>query len=249
VKKEDISVLAFLSQKVKSFFGTQMLVDKPEGNHILVIAPHPDDDILGCGGTIRLHRNAGHTVSILYLTEGEQGIKNLNAKKTAIRRKNEAIRAAAHLDVSEEYLYHLHLHDGHLINESGSNHEFRELLEAVHPDIIYLPSFIERHSDHYAANVLLKNNLIQSVTIAAYEVWTPLVPNRLVNISPVIQAKKNAMLRHKSQLKELDYLDAALGLNRYRAAMCQKDTLYAEAFIYCSSEEYFEMMIAVEHMN
>lgn len=99
--------------------------------------------------------------------------------------------------------------------------------------------FCETHRDHYAANILLKNNLVRSATIAAYEVWTPLIPNRLVNISSVIDDKRNALLEHASQLKELDYLDAALQLNRYRAAMFRKEPRYAEAFIYCTSVQYF----------
>ena len=222
------------------------MVEKPEGQRILVIAPHPDDDVIGCGGTVRLHRRLGHTVTILYLSDGEKGIKNMNPIKTAELRRVEAVRSSGHLGVPEENLYHLHLRDGDIINQSGTNYDFRDILEKSNPDIIYLPSFCETHRDHYAANILLKNNLVRSATIAAYEVWTPLIPNRLVNISSVIEDKRNALLEHASQLKELDYLDAALSLNRYRAAMFRKDPRYAEAFIYCTSGQYFELMMSVE---
>ena len=222
------------------------MVDKPEGTRVLVIAPHPDDEVIGCGGTISLHRKLGHKVSILYLTDGERGVKNMNPIKTAELRRMEAIRSSEHLNVPEENLYHLHLRDGDLINQSGTNYDFREILEKADPDVIYLPSFVETHRDHYAANILLKNNLVKGATIAAYEVWTPLIPNRLVNISPVIEEKRNALLEHASQLKELDYLDAALSLNRYRAAMFKKSSQFAEAFIYCTSAQYFELMMSVE---
>jgi len=246
VKKDDLRLLFFLSQKVKSIFSGLTMVDKPDGHRILVIAPHPDDEVIGCGGTIRLHRRLGHHVSILYLSDGERGIKNMNPIKTAELRRIEAIRSSGHLDVPEENLYHLHLRDGDIINQSGTNYDFRSILEKANPDIIYLPSFIETHRDHYAANILLKNNLIKGATISAYEVWTPLIPNRLVNISSVIEDKRNALLEHASQLKELDYLDAALSLNRYRAAMFRKEPRYAEAFIYCTSVQYFELMMSVE---
>ena len=222
------------------------MVEKPEGQRVLVIAPHPDDEVIGCGGTVRLHRQLGHTVSILYLTDGERGIKNMNPIKCAELRRVEAVRSAGHLDVPEENLHHLHLRDGDLINQSGTNYDFRDILQRADPDIIYLPSFIETHRDHYAANILLKNNLVKSATICAYEVWTPLIPNRLVNISNVVEAKKNALMEHASQLKELDYLDAAMSLNRYRAAMYRKSSPFAEAFIYCTSVQYFELMMSVE---
>lgn len=246
MKKDDIKLLFFLSQKVKSIFSGLTMVDKPEGPRVLVIAPHPDDEVIGCGGTIRLHREQGHTVSVLYLSDGEHGVKNMNPIKTAELRRMEAIRSSQHLDVPEANLHHLHLRDGRLINHCGTNYDFREILEKSDPDIIYLPSFIETHRDHYAANILLKNNLVKNVTIGAYEVWTPLIPNRLVNISSVIESKRNALLEHASQLKELDYLDAALSLNRYRAAMFRKSSQFAEAFIYCTSAQYFELMISVE---
>jgi hypothetical protein len=74
VKKDDLRLLFFLTKKVKSIFSGLSMVDKPEGHKILVIAPHPDDEVIGCGGTVRLHRQLGHTVTILYLTDGERGI-------------------------------------------------------------------------------------------------------------------------------------------------------------------------------
>ena len=246
IKKEDIRILFHLSQKVKNIFSSVSMVEKPEGTRVLVIAPHPDDEVIGCGGTVCLHRQLGHKVSILYLTDGERGIKNMNPIKTAELRRTEAKRSSAHLDIPEENLYHLHLRDGDVINQSGTNYDLREILEKSDPDIIYLPSFVEAHRDHYAANVLLKNNLVKSAIIAAYEVWTPLIPNRLVNISSVIDAKRAALLEHASQMKELDYCDAALSLNRYRAAMYRKTSQFAEAFIYCTSIQYFELMMSVE---
>jgi LmbE family N-acetylglucosaminyl deacetylase len=133
-----------------------------------------------------------------------------------------------------------------VINHAGTNYELRQFLENIDPDVIYLPSFIEAHRDHYAANVLLKNNLIKGTHIAAYEIWTPQVPNRLVNISHVMDQKRRAMMEHASQMKILDYLEAIVGLNRYRAGMYNAGMQYAEAFLECSSEQYFAMMMEVE---
>ena len=164
VRKDDIKLLFYLSQKVKNIFSGLTMVDKPDGNRVLVMAPHPDDDVIGCGGTIRLHRQFGHTVSIVYLTDGERGIRSLNATKTAELRSLEAVRAASYLGVPEENLFHLHLKDSDVINQSGSNYDLRQIFEKTNPDIIYLPSFVESHRDHYPANVLLKNHLISNIS-------------------------------------------------------------------------------------
>ena len=213
---------------------------------MLVMAPHPGDDVLGCGGTIMLHRRQDHEVHVLYLTNGEKGVPGVNMGKASEVRKQEALLAAKRLDVDENHLHFLHLADSDVINHSGSNHELRHLLEHTNPDIIYLPSFIEKHRDHYASNILLKNNLIQSCDIAAYEMWTPHVPNRLVNISSVVEDKREAGREHVSQLQELDYLEAAIGLNRYRGGMYNTGINYAEAFILMKSEEYFQLMMDIE---
>jgi len=246
VRREDIKKLLFLGEKIRTKILHLTHVDKPEGSNILVLAPHPGDDVLGCGGTIILHRQYGHDVNILYLTNGEKGVPGTNQNKAFEIRKQEAIRASQFLQVDEKNLHFLHLPDGDLINHSGSNYEFRHILEKVNPDVIYLPSFVEKHRDLYATNVLLKNNLIQSCQIGAYEIWTPHTPNRLVNITPVIEEKRAAMREHDSQLHELDYLEASIGLNRYRAGMYSVAIQYAEAFIMSTSEEYFELMMSTE---
>ncbi len=246
VRREEIKKLFFLGEKIRTRILHLTHVDKPEGTKVLVLAPHPGDDVLGCGGTIILHRLLGHEVNILYLTNGEKGVPGLNQTKAAEVRRQETILASQHLKLEEANLHFLHLPDGDLINHSGSNYEFRNILEATDPQVIYLPSFLEKHRDLYATNVLLKNNLIHSCGIAAYEIWTPLTPNRLVNISPVVEEKRAAMKEHDSQLHELDYLEASIGLNRFRAGMYSIGIQYAEAFVMSTSEEYFELMMSAE---
>jgi len=246
VRREDIKKLLFLGEKIRTKILHLTHVDRPEGAHVLVLAPHPGDDILGCGGTIILHRQLGHEVSILYLTDGEKGVPGSSQSKSAEIRKQEALNASHHLHVEEANLHFLHLPDGDVINHSGSNYEFRQILEKTNPDVIFLPSFVEKHRDLYAANVLLKNNLIQHCDIAAYEIWTPHTPNRLVNISSVVEEKRAAMKEHGSQLHELDYLEASIGLNRYRAGMYSSGVQYAEAFVMAKSEEYFHLMMEIE---
>jgi len=246
VRREDIKKLLFLGEKIRTRILHLTHVDKPEGSKVLVLAPHPGDDVLGCGGTIILHRQLGHEVHILYLTNGEKGVPGMNPAKASEARKQEAINASQFLNVEATNLHFLHLPDGDLINNSGSNYEFRHILEKTSPDVIYLPSFVEKHRDLYATNILLKNNLIQSCNIGAYEIWTPHTPNRLVNISPVVEEKRAAMREHDSQLHELDYLEASIGLNRYRAGMYSVALQYAEAFVMSKSEEYFELMMDAE---
>lgn len=241
MKRAELRRLFFLPEKLRAKFQHLTHLDRPEGSRILVLSPHPDDDVLGCGGTIALHRQLGHEVRIVYLTYGEKGIPGLRPDQAMTIRQSEATRAAAILGVESPYLHFLALPDGQLLAHVDRHPGLMKLLEDTTPDVIYLPSFIEAHRDHYAANLLLKNNLRRKCMISAYEVWTPHMPNRLINISPVLEIKRRAMLAHESQLRELDYLDALLGLNRYRAGMFHRGMAYAEAFLYGPSGSYFRL--------
>ena len=74
---------------------------KLDANRILVFAPHPDDDILGCGGSIAAHVEKGDTVKIVYLTPGESGSLDIDKAELGDMRKSEAQAAARVLGVEE----------------------------------------------------------------------------------------------------------------------------------------------------
>lgn len=246
LKKDEIRKLFMASQAIRTRLFNLTHVTKPAGSRILVIAPHPDDESLGCGGTLLLHHQLGHQVRVVFLTDGERGIKKVPAREVRDIRRTEAVAAAAALHIPEDHLDFLALPDGKVSQHAGTSYELRAILERFDPDTIYLPSFLESHPDHYAANVLLKNNLIGEVRIGAYEVWTTFQPNILVDISGIIDVKRHVIEQYSSQIRELNYLEAITCLNRYRAAMYGAGLQYAEAFITCTSTQYFELMRSTE---
>ena len=72
---------------------------------ILVISPHPDDESIGCGGTIQRHIAEGDVVQVELLTSGEKGGHDLSAADVAKVREQEAIAAAAILGVNHVEFY------------------------------------------------------------------------------------------------------------------------------------------------
>ena len=201
--------------------------------NILVIAPHPDDETIGCGGTLCLHTARGDRVVVVFLTSGELGLKHLAREKAWQVRESEANRAARNLGITG--LEFLRLPDW-MVGEHVQNGArlLSPILRRETPQLIYLPHSAEWHPDHQAASPLLraalKRSRIARPALRAYEVWTPLQEyDHVENISQVMARKLRALRAHRSQLDEFDYERAIRGLNQYRGALAGKYR-YAEVF-------------------
>ena len=201
--------------------------------NVLVIAPHPDDEAIGCGGTLCLHAQDGDRVAAVFLTSGELGLKKLPRDEAWKIRETEARRSGKILGLAD--LYFLRQPDWTL-NEhvSATATPLREVLRRETPGLIYLPHSLEWHPDHRAAlpivRAAIKREKIRTPKLLAYEVWTPL--NRfdeVSDISAVMSRKLQALRAHRSQLGEFDYVQAVRGLNQYRGALAAK-TRFAEVF-------------------
>ncbi len=145
--------------------------------NVLVIAPHPDDETIGCGGTLCRHARQGDRVGVVYLTSGELGLKQLPRDKAWAVREREARRAADILGVRP--LQFLRLPDW-FVGDSlkAAARLLRPWLLAEKPQLIYVPHEAEWHPDHQAAfrllRLLLQTDRIPRPEVRAYEVWTPL---------------------------------------------------------------------------
>jgi LmbE family N-acetylglucosaminyl deacetylase len=210
---------------------------------VLVFAPHPDDDVIGCGGSIVKHVEAGRDVAVVYLTSGEAG--SLQHGKTALAaiRETEAREAAASLGVSD--LVFLRHPDGGLEAGPSLISELVSLLRARRPEIVYLPHSADGGTDHRAASAAVMEAISRaagcwfpecgavpwSVGVAlGYEVWTPLARVTYAeDVTAIIERKLAALALHRSQVADVAYADAVRGLNRFRGAMIGAGT-YCECF-------------------
>ena len=142
----------------------------------VVFAPHQDDEILGCGGTIA--RKIAHRaeVSLVFMTDGSRSHANLMpADKLSLTRRNEAIDAASVLSIGRDDIYFLGAEDGHLPSQahriSGALHA---ILRDICPKQIFLPYSGDRIPDHIATNrqVLDAAHASSSrVDVYEYPVW------------------------------------------------------------------------------
>lgn len=203
---------------------------------VLVLAPHPDDESLGCGGTIRLLTQAGTSVDVIYLTRGENGLNSPLVEppgvhaELAATREAEARAACKVLGVRDvEFFSGI---DGGLVNQPHLAHPLAGLITEKRYQRVFCPWYGEAHPDHVATFRLLQRALREArltPSVWLYEIWTPLIPTDHVPIDATMAAKREAIEKHQSQLACLDYLEAFVGLSSYRALACPPSK-YAEAF-------------------
>jgi LmbE family N-acetylglucosaminyl deacetylase/glycosyltransferase involved in cell wall biosynthesis len=200
------------------------------GERLLVLAPHPDDEVIGCGGLVALHLREGRKVHVVVATDGAQA-------GDAGQREAESRAALTSLgDATIEFL-------GFPDRELSNAHELDDRLAAIlrewKPDLIAVPSPLEIHPDHVALSRAFCDLIARDASlfanlavarVAFYEVSAPLRPNVLVDITSVSDAKYAAIAMHESQSAVRDYTSYARGLNSWRTMTLPPDVKFAEAY-------------------
>jgi LmbE family N-acetylglucosaminyl deacetylase len=203
------------------------LVEVPPGSKMLVISPHPDDDAIGLGGTMIKMQEKGMMVRVVYLS------LPLTDAPSREERRRETLQALEIMGMKDFYIP-----DGDF-PESGI---LRDLLvkemRDYSADVVFMPSPLENHDQHLQAfsSYLEALNIVGEVNTALYEVWGTVVPNMVVDITNQAQKKAKAIAAHASQIKKIDYVNMAKGLNQYRAISCGVSG-QAEAFLFLDSKE------------
>lgn len=184
--------------------------------HILIVAPHPDDETVGCGGVLAQY---GKQCDILLLTDGRKGTPEGGSRseaETAALRAEEFEAVAAFFRVRS--FRALSLPDSELAANAKAVFGF----DLRNYDLIFVPNRNERHPDHKAAYEMIRRMCARqraSAELIEYEVWSPIVrPNRFLDISGCMSVKCEGLAMYASQLSEIDYKALVLGLNSYRGA-------------------------------
>ena len=210
---------------------------------VLVFAAHPDDDIIGCGGSLAKHVALGDQVSVCYMTSGDSGSLDISKGELARIREGEAKRAASVIGFHD--LTFLKNPDGYLECDKRNLKNVVELIRTKKPNIIYVHHQSEGHQDHRTTCSLVLESIGRAGgpffqefrgkpwtvdTVLTYEVYPPLCKfNYVQDISKFINKKIVALRKHESQIRGVRYDEAAKALARYRGAMTGKGR-YCEVF-------------------
>jgi LmbE family N-acetylglucosaminyl deacetylase len=213
---------------------------RPDPGPVLLFAPHPDDDLIGPGCTAALHRAQGDPVHVVIAYDGAAGTgalpeaAALPGPEFVALRQREARAGGAHLGLTDYELWGFP--EGH---EPGPT-EFEagvglclQTLERVRPRTVYAPWLGEHHLDHHVLGKVVRAALERAGFDGAawgYEVWSPLVPTRVVDVTDLFERKAAGLAEHRSQLAHTDLIHCIRGLNAHRSLYLPAGRTYAEAF-------------------
>jgi len=222
------------------------LVIQPD-DRILVVAPHPDDETIGCGALIAMY---GHQIDILLITDGYQGHGEGISDAECIEIRNREIEKVGEM-AGIANLYCLLLPDG----DSYAHRRVITEFDYSPYNKVFLPNRLEEHVDHRVANTTVRKALRkQNVNsdVYEYEVWTTLLfPNVFLDYSDSAMQKKELLSCYESQLAMRDYHAMSDGLGLYRGVSCR--CRYAEAYEHVEKKHalkslFFRLPISVQNV-
>jgi len=184
--------------------------DVPTSLHVVCVGAHPDDPESGCGGTLARYAEAGHQVTVIYLTRGEAGIAGKSHEEAAAIRTAEAETACKIIGAKPFFAGQI---DGSTEITRKAAEALVHLITRERPDVVFAHWPIDTHFDHQAASIL---------TIRAYLAARPrwmlyffevnsgsqtlgFMPTAYVDITATREKKKRALFAHKSQDGEQIY--------------------------------------------
>ncbi|MCQ2572196.1 MAG: PIG-L family deacetylase [Alphaproteobacteria bacterium] len=187
---------------------------------ICILAPHPDDETIGCGGLLALYAKQ---CDVICLTDGRYGDPDIAPPKMTQIRKKELESVMKKFGVNKFAM--LNLEDSHLRENKA---QFQKLNLRDY-DYIVIPSPRDFHPDHMAVAQMLKKSMYADAYIVFYEIWNTLAnQTHYVDISSVVAQKRNMINMYKSQVKHIDYASRIIALNHYRG-ICH-NVEYEEAY-------------------
>lgn len=218
--------------------------------NILVIAAHPDDEILGCGATIYKHSKDGDNVFVLILGAGVESRykKGLN-NGTIIKKKNvlykESLRAHKILKIKKSFFEYIADNRFDSVELLDLVKILENYIKKLKPNIIYTHSYKDLNIDHRlifeSVLTATRPKINEHIDLFSFEIpsstdWafgykTSFNPNYFINVEKEFNFKMRALKCYKSEMRKFPHsrsLENVDYLSKVRGAMigCKK----AEAF-------------------
>lgn len=200
------------------------ILDLPR--RLLVIAPHPDDESLGCGGLIARNAASGGSVCTVFVTDGgasHPGSRLWPRARLARQREEEAVSALSVLGAGDEPRYFLQLPDADMPSPRDldwvlAKAQLQAIIDNFRPDLALVPWRRDPHRDHRDSWELASRAISGSnsqIEMLEYAIWLPEfgvstdhpepgeVAEWRINIADWLHLKNEAVMAHRSQTTDL----------------------------------------------
>lgn len=177
---------------------------KTQPLNIVCVGGHPDDPESGCAGTLARYAALGHSVTVIYLTRGERGIKDKTNDEAARIRSAECEAACRIIGAKAVFAGQI---DGAADFTRVRVEEMRQLLAKENPDLVFTHWPVDTHMDHQAASLcayraclaLPRRPQLYFFEVNSGSQTQGFTPNTYVDVTPVLEKKRAALLAHESQ--------------------------------------------------
>jgi len=212
-------------------------VTAPKGKKVLVIAPHPDDEVIGMGGVMAQMLANECDIEVISLTFGEDQAAVEEAKKAAEF-------------MGYRFSHFFGFSTKNITLDSETLNKFAELAMQANPDVLFIPFMLDDHDDHRRSSEMLlaaheKGMLsgMEKTEVWAYQVYTTLPLNAVVNITDVMDKKLEAIEQYQSRFTQRHWSHFAKGLSAFNVRFLNgnKKQDYAEVFLKISLSNYLKI--------
>jgi LmbE family N-acetylglucosaminyl deacetylase/SAM-dependent methyltransferase len=217
------------------------------GRHALVLAPHPDDELIGCGGTLVRLIAGGARVTVVQATDGSEAASLWNAP--------DAVRRTVRLDEARAVGAALGFESVICWNEDNAAFrdrpervaELAALLARLEPALVFTPFVTDVHPDHRVLSGMLAKAIarepgaMRDARVLSYQVWSLVPPNLYCDVTAEMEAIERALWRYDTAMKVDDYVHFCLDRNYHDATEYSGRPGFVEAYFEMPAASYGEL--------
>jgi N-acetylglucosamine malate deacetylase 1 len=185
---------------------------------VLVVAAHPDDEILGCGGTLYNLKKKGSNISAIFLSDGESSRKNKKIDQLIINRKKQALKAAKIIGIKKIIFGNFPDNSMDSVPILSIIQFIEKQIKIIKPDTVFTHYENDLNIDHQIVNRSVitacrptKNQFVKSILffeILSSSEWNisnknkNFKPNYFIDISKSVKFKVKALKCYKKEIKK-----------------------------------------------
>lgn len=214
------------------------------GATAIVLAPHPDDEVIGCGGTILRLARAGCRVVCVQATDGSDGwaLRDLPDAKRREVRLVESRAVATLAGIKETDFWR---EDNRAFRASDAMiSRLAGLFRRLEPRLVFTPFLTDSHRDHLTLNaiaagaMLASGDALDGARVLGYEVWALAPASVVCDVTEVREEQEDLLRLYENAMRVDDFVDLCERRNYYNACRYLGRSGYAEVFHACSIADY-----------